>query len=433
MSKHSVIHRAHPCTYNIAVGNNFRKSEKRKLQKPEAWIKQRIHDIDIGEISDWNDKPHPEHKNTHARLVIFYDQRRRFANGQGLATNEKKLILDRFTQAKFDLHAAGETTLYFSGSKDKQPFTLAMIDPDNKNGVGTKIEAQRCLEFLKSNQCRQKYGLNFPELYVEDSTSGNSCHGFFVVDKQNLTSIRINDGLRNLSKWLKLVVYHEGFGIGSMDNVKGTCPIFTWGVEKHHLLNVQAGVFGKIPRGFASRAFELQNTAVIQGPYLNSVEFLRNISFHRPAQLPKIASRTVLDASASKIPLRIVEPVKTKCGGSVEGIKREQILACLAGRYRDAASSLCDGIKRTTQSRKVVSDLDIAVFLMLLEFFTNHMNDDGSLPTNRFRKLQDCLLEHGMPKFDNEKYKVIRDHFSDLGLLDWEDRRYRVKTQYQDG
>ncbi len=70
----------------------------------------------------------------------------------------------------------------------------------------------------------------------------------------------------------------------------------------------------------------------------------------------------------------------------------------------------------------------MAIFLMLLKFFTNNMNDDGSLPVARFQGLWTSLLECGDLDrgFDCHRFKVIRDFFSELGLIDWQDESFVV-------
>ena len=49
--------------------------------------------------------------------------------------------------------------------------------------------------------------------------------------------------------------------------------------------------------------------------------------------------------------------------------------------------------KLVAKGRKVVTEEDLAVFLMLLRFFTNNMNADGSLPVARWREMWTAL--HG--------------------------------------
>lgn len=68
---------------------------------------------------------------------------------------------------------------------------------------------------------------------------------------------------------------------------------------------------------------------------------------------------------------------------------------------------------------------DMAVLLLVLEACTNDMNADGSMPTARIK-------ENGQNLFANSyvqrpwcprRYRALRDHLSELGHIDWKDRR----------
>jgi hypothetical protein len=65
---------------------------------------------------------------------------------------------------------------------------------------------------------------------------------------------------------------------------------------------------------------------------------------------------------------------------------------------------------------------------MLLRFFTNNMNADGSLPYKRFRLMWQALFEVGDidRQFDDCRFAAVRDYLSGLGLLDWRNPKYEV-------
>ena len=52
------------------------------------------------------------------------------------------------------------------------------------------------------------------------------------------------------------------------------------------------------------------------------------------------------------------------------------------------------GVLRTT-GRAIVTAEDLGILLMEFRFFSHNMNQDGSLPTERFRTLWEAMLEKG--------------------------------------
>jgi hypothetical protein len=73
----------------------------------------------------------------------------------------------------------------------------------------------------------------------------------------------------------------------------------------------------------------------------------------------------------------------------------------------------------------------MAVFLLLLRFFTNNMNENGTLPWARFEGLWAALYRAGDVEraFNPKRFAAIRNHLSSLvvdgeALLEWEDETY---------
>ena len=83
----------------------------------------------------------------------------------------------------------------------------------------------------------------------------------------------------------------------------------------------------------------------------------------------------------------------------------------------------------------MVTNEDVAIFLLLLRFFTLNMNSDGSLPAKRWKKMWQALFEAGdiNRAFCPQRFKAIRDFLSSLQLLDWRDRSYCLGWYDQDG
>ncbi len=77
--------------------------------------------------------------------------------------------------------------------------------------------------------------------------------------------------------------------------------------------------------------------------------------------------------------------------------------------------------------RKLVTFQDMAIFLMLGEFFTTKsMLPDGSMPWVRFQKFWQCLFEAGDVDrpFQPNRYRAIQNLLTDKGLIDWADSSY---------
>ena len=73
-----------------------------------------------------------------------------------------------------------------------------------------------------------------------------------------------------------------------------------------------------------------------------------------------------------------------------------------------------------------VHDFAIALAILMFTKLNPSKYKDGSQPTARIRTLWACLVEQGVAKraFDAQRFSVIRNTLSELGLIDWRDNRY---------
>ena len=110
-------------------------------------------------------------------------------------------------------------------------------------------------------------------------------------------------------------------------------------------------------------------------------------------------------------------------------------LAMLKGTYLDLGGELLGGQKLVATGRKVVTEEDLAIFLMLLRFFTSNMNADGSLPTARWIEMWTALHEAGDigRPWCHHRYAAMRNYLSSKGLLSWEDAGYLIGGVGGDG
>ena len=110
-------------------------------------------------------------------------------------------------------------------------------------------------------------------------------------------------------------------------------------------------------------------------------------------------------------------------------------LAKLGTGYLSLARELLAGKKLVAKGRRVVTGEDLSIFLMLLRFFTNNMNADGSLPVARWREMWAAL--HGAADVGrawcHHRFATIRNFVSDKGLLAWQDESFVVGVCGDDG
>jgi hypothetical protein len=103
-------------------------------------------------------------------------------------------------------------------------------------------------------------------------------------------------------------------------------------------------------------------------------------------------------------------------------------LARLGGSYLSLARELLGGQKLPANGRKVVTMGDMAIFLMILRLFNDHMNVNGYLPTARWRGLWTAMHESGVidRTWCHHRYVAMRNLLSARELLAWEDQGYVI-------
>ena len=87
----------------------------------------------------------------------------------------------------------------------------------------------------------------------------------------------------------------------------------------------------------------------------------------------------------------------------------------------------------SAKSRVFVAAEDVAIFLVLLEFFNENPNEDGSMPYKRFAKMWHRLYEDGDVGrcFDNKKFAWIRDRVSEKAGLSGSIRPIAWDSRYE--
>jgi|GEM_PF-2032537 len=374
--------------------------------RPTAWLRGLISPIDFGvKIGTIGPRMEPitkpVHCNTNDEIV-------------GAFRDGDWGRIERLSNPKLDDHWGGRKTYYYtSDGSTKNRYILVNIDIDC-HAHGTRRGAAEAAEHLASDF--------FPGLYHEPSTHEEGRHGYFILDKGDLEASHVKAILKDLERALDGYLQAQGFDI-EVCEIKGLPPVVTWG-DDGRISNYTAGILAKIPRQ-VDRFDEWKRTTV-----LDQFQIRRQIAKLR-SMTPKV-NPTPSVASVEKITAMVEStPSRSKAAGSIGGkLIGEEELAQLVGdgRYRRVAAALMGSHVLKTSGRSVVTTEDVAAFLLLLKFFTDRMNADGTLPVKRFEALWTGLYEAGDLEraFDCHRFKKIRDYLSDLGLIGWEDSTFIV-------
>ncbi|MEM1224057.1 MAG: hypothetical protein AAGJ40_00065 [Planctomycetota bacterium] len=358
-----------------------------------TWLRNRTSSLDFGkEIVGKKGKCHPIHINTNQQVLNFFEDLR----------FDCSTWLKKVSDKNFGNHRAGIETFYFAGnSKPNAPYTIVLIDIDCK-AFGSLAGALAFAEFLKERF--------FPNLFIEVSTHGNGAHGFFVLEKFQYGAEYINDLLlHRLQPWLRQLLRENDFDVENVE-IKGTLPVIEWGETKYEVLTYKSGTLAKFPRLARPEDEEaLRNTTII------SIEDLEGL--------------TVVEEGAPKKRNRQDKSDEVVISGSITGKHiTDDELAEVNGHYRTLAESLLEAHALETSGSTKVTVEDVAIWLMLIKFFTRNMNRDGSLPVKRWREMWKSLFQAAdiNRAFCTQRFSVIRDHISSLGLITWEDHAYRL-------
>lgn len=393
----------------------------KKSQSIFTWIRQRISPYCFGIRTAAGN---PAHCNRNADVHAHFGE---------LRAGSQSRRLCRLTNADMADHFAGDRTFYFTADgRSRTPEVLINIDIDCHR-AGSLAGAIAFAGHLRDTQ--------FPGLYFEASTNGNGVHGYLVVVKGDLGDQALNATLGQLDRWLKADLASGDWDVEAVE-VKGQAPVFNWGRDKYELLTYRSGQLAKLSREALQRADELMATNRVT---VNELRHLRVHEATREPASPAVAPRRIdVEApvsptmqstpggvpQATHVPEMIqIEPSRKVPPGSISGHHfGPEELAKLESDYLDLARGLQGGGKLVASGRKVVTAEDLAVFLMLLRFFTSNMNPDGSLPTARWRELWSALHEAGDVgrPWCHHRYAAMRNFLSGQGLLAWEDARYVI-------
>jgi hypothetical protein len=366
-----------------------RKSEK--VQSTSAWLRSRVCYFDIGELvfDRKTGKSHPVHLNPNERIREHFNTKRR---------------LTYLTKDMLTRHWFGESKFYFTAcGSSKSRYTLTCLDAD-AHDFGS---VEGCVNFLEL--MREKLHV---DMYVEPSDRGG--HGYLEIDKDGWNAIALKHLLLGDKKHeqpgLQDVLFHllEKSKIKDVQHieVKGTPAILTYD-NFGRVTNVCAGVLCSLPQD--REAFDKWR--------LN----------HTPVDANRL--NETIERIGSKIePPTVQEKRKLRVVGSSRGVIFDdaELKKCqFGGHYYKVARTLMNFHELPTSTRTVVTFEDLAILLMLLRYFTNHMNKDGSLPWARVKTMWDSLGDEVPRQFDCHRYAAMQRFLSSLDLLDWQDPVYK--------
>lgn len=324
---------------------------------------------------------------------------RRTTNEALLADYNRKGYIRGLTNAQMLDHFRGETTYYFwADGRIKTPYALVCIDIDNHK-VGTLDAALAFARHLKDTL--------FPGLYFEPSTGGKGVHGYVLIDKRGFGDERLHGLCKMLDRALKVV--HQRWRHENPDQdvegveINGHPPRITW-TRDGQMKDLISGQFAKLPREMLTRFDEFKGTTVLDA-----------------LRISQLYLTYKEDQIVSKKP--VVEPTGTQ--GSLTGcvVKQKNLDRWVS--YLNAAGTMVGSNIKTT-GREVATAEDMAVLLLILVACTDDMNADSSMPTARIRENWEILFGNGdvVRPWCPRRYTALRNHLSNLGFIEWEDRRY---------
>ena len=349
------------------------------------------------------DKPVP-HANTASRIQAAL-------NSDPLSSGRRAFV-SSITHRMLWEHQVGKRTLCFTGTgRIRDLESLFLIDVDCKDQPNPS-QARQLLDDLMADPNLP----DFANLFVENSTSGGGAHAYGVLVKTpGIDDVTVNGGLKCLQAYLRrrLAEGHKLGLYGDISDVelKGGCPVFEW--EKGRCVHVQCGQLAKVPVTALDRPREFLALARIHHSVMRRLR-------HQPIEFPQPSSpesTTAPNPASSErkgstrthpIPRAIVERIGSEYLAVAQSFAPEPILT----------SSLSD--------RHVATAEDVAIYLAITAYITLHQGEDKAMPSRRIGAIWTAMYksrEVGRPHCV-KRVAAIRNHLSDLGLIDWQDERY---------
>lgn len=370
---------------NITITRQKKRAVQRRHDRFETWFRKLASDLDFG-IKTKGANPHPVHVNRKQTII------------EALSSGKWR-AMKRITSKFLGAHALGNITGYYTGNgKRFDPESLAKIDIDCHE-CGTFEGAVAFVSYLREH--------HFPDLYWEPSTNGNGVHAYIYIEKWGHGAASLNQALDRLQVFLESVLDSTSFDV-EMVEVKGQAMEIGWGEQKGEVKKISMGGLAKIPRDVC-RYDDMKKTT-----RLHCRDLLTWPERTKPARNTK-GKRPPASVSGCFLSEYEVEKAETT--------------------YLMLAKLLMENHRLSTSSKCVVEFEDMALFIMFLKFFTLNMNPDGSLPFARFERFWNAVHKTGDIDrgFQPNRFCVMRNYLTSLGLIEWQDETYRVGQTGSDG
>ena len=353
-----------------------------KRDKRCKLLRDLISNLDIGmEIVDAKGK-HPIHLNTCETLLRCFTS---------VPQNEWWRHLERLDNGDFRDHFEGRKTYYFAGS-ERERWSLVMTDVDCKRR-GSLAGALGFCQHVAENL--------IPGMPSEPSTHGRGGHGYFIFDRGSLPPAAANEMLKALEKRLRGEM--RGHDIENVE-IKGLIPVIRFQARHDRVIQnvtVKEGTLAKLPRTLTYD--QLKNMPVLTVAQLQ--ELIKDVEEPSPRVM------------------RIVP------AGSIAGKYITPEMLDWLPKYEALADTLMEHHALPVSSgRGVATAKDIAILLLILEFFNDNPNPDGSMPYERIKGMWNALSQAGDidRKWDDKRYAAARNYLSSLGLITWTDASYKM-------
>ncbi len=296
--------------------------------------------------------------------------------------------LPKLSNVKFERHFSGKDSFYFFGNPNSSaPYTLAIIDIDvmKSKGKGSPEGAIAFAQHLKET---------WPGLCWEKSASGKGLGCPIFIRKDGRTAIEVNAMLRKLDRWLKAEASRIGADIENVE-IKGTLPIITYRNGSPEA--IKFGQFARFPRSI--KYADLSNA-----PVLSCEEWLL---------------KEFVEQKAAKI--------KMSSGSTYRQVISDDELAAIP-KYERLCQRLVGETDLKANARFTVTSHDFAIACVLLKFFKQNPNKDGSMPMRRAKMIWNSLFHDGkvLRPFNDRRWSRIRNWLSEKGHIDWVDERYQA-------
>jgi hypothetical protein len=311
--------------------------------------------------------------------------------------------LKNLSNKQYHQHLEKDITLYFctpSSTKDRYGLIYIDIDVQKKLGLGTTAGALKFVDHLKTF---------WPNLHHEPSSQGKGIGAWLVVHKEYGESAEtFNEALDHLQLWLGQQADLTAADI-EMVEVMGHALRYVRD-ENGKVVDVRLGKVGLLPRQVG-----VMDTTIV------TVKELSNLKVDDQC-------RHVVEKTEDHHDDTATTPNRYR-QGSLSLVKDHDLDQL--PRYERIAAVLMGNKNMETSSRAVATAEDLAILMMIGKVVSAAMNRDGTLPGDRIKGLWTTLYQAGQVErgFCPNRFFVLRNLLTDIGLLTWEDERYDLTSR----